>query len=147
MVTFVSAANEVIDDAGGGGRVDADVRAEDLAGERSGERDADERDVCVFRREGDDGCSASQEDRKRVISAMSCSVHVCMWLLTEKAKPWFCISSWSASDADTVFNVSLSIGLLKPWDGGGFECSCLPDITTHKSSREPAANNKGYAAI
>ena len=32
-------------DTGGGGRVDADVLAEDVAGERSGEREDKERDV------------------------------------------------------------------------------------------------------
>ena len=93
MVAFVSAANEPNDDTGGGGRVDADVRAADLAGERSGEREADERDVCVFRREGDEGCSALLELKKLVTSAMSRAVHACMWLLTENANPWFCISS------------------------------------------------------
>jgi hypothetical protein len=47
----------------------------------------------VFRREGDEGCSALLEHTKFVTSAMSCEVHACIWLLTENAKPWFCISS------------------------------------------------------
>jgi hypothetical protein len=47
----------------------------------------------VFRREGDEGCSALLELKKLVTSAMSRAVHACMWLLTENANPWFCISS------------------------------------------------------
>ena len=30
------------------------------------------------------------------------------------------------------------MGLLKPWDGGGFDGSCLPGMTTSVSSLEPA---------
>ena len=65
-------------DAGGGGRVDADVLAEDLAGERRGERVEMARDACVLRRIGDDGrsiCSGSL-DMCLMTSAMSCAVQV-----------------------------------------------------------------------
>jgi hypothetical protein len=49
------------------------------------------------------------------------------------------MSSANVSDGDAVaVNVSLSKGLLKPWDGGGFDGSCLPGMITSVSSLEPA---------
>ena len=67
------------DDNGGGGKVEADVLADDRAGERNGERDATVRDVCVLRRIGDDGagtCSASP-DMCFMTSDISFSVQAC----------------------------------------------------------------------
>ncbi len=72
--------NEGGRDAGGGGRVVADVLEEDLVGERRGEREANARDVCELRRIGDDGssiCSGSL-DTCLMTSAMSCAVQVCL---------------------------------------------------------------------
>jgi hypothetical protein len=49
------------------------------------------------------------------------------------------MSSANVSDGvAAAVNVSLSNGLLKPWDGGGFDGSCLPGMTTSVSSLEPA---------
>ena len=68
------------DDNGGGGQFDADVLADDRAGERNGDRDASARDVCVLRRIGDNGagtCSASP-DMCFMTSDISFSVQACM---------------------------------------------------------------------
>ncbi len=68
------------DDKAGGGQVDADVLADDRAGERNGDRDASARDVCVLRRIGDDGAgtSSASPDMCLMTSDISFSVQACM---------------------------------------------------------------------